>query len=407
MIKYTLIFKINKNEEFARRINMIIEPKVRGFICTTAHPIGCKENVNQQISYTKNLGKINGPKKVLVIGASTGYGLASRIAATYSLDASTIGVMFEKESNGKRTATPGYYNTAAFEEFATQDGYYAKSINGDAFSQEVKEQVIDLIKNDWGKVDMIIYSLAAPRRTTSDGTTYQSVLKTTEGEYTNKSWNLKDNTISEATFTAATEEEALGTVKVMGGEDWFDWMKALSDADVLAENAVTVAFSYIGPKLTYPIYYNGTIGMAKKHLQESASTINETFKDKGLQAYISVNKALVTQASSAIPIVPLYFAILYKVMKEKNLHEGCIEQIGRLLHEKLFSESVPVDEEGRIRLDDYEMRHDIQEEVMDMWSKINSDNIKDLADIEGYWEDFYHMFGFHFDDVDYNLDIEL
>ncbi|RDU22265.1 enoyl-ACP reductase FabV [Anaerosacchariphilus polymeriproducens] len=386
---------------------MIIEPKVRGFICTTAHPTGCKENVKRQITYIKNLGEINGPKKVLVIGASTGYGLASRIAATYCLNASTIGVMFEKESNGKRTATPGFYNTMAFEEFADQDGHYAKSINGDAFSQEVKAQVIDLIKNDWGKVDMIIYSLASPRRTTADGTTYQSVLKTTDGEFTNKSWNLKDNTISEATITAATEEEVQGTVKVMGGEDWIDWMKALSDADVLAENATTIAFSYIGPKLTYPVYYNGTIGMAKKHLQESASFINENFKSKGLHAYISVNKALVTQASSAIPIVPLYFAILYKVMKQKNIHEGCIEQIGRLLHEKLFSDSIPVDEEGRIRLDDYEMRPDIQEEVMDIWNKINSENIEELADIEGYWEDFYHMFGFHFENIDYSVDVEL
>lgn len=386
---------------------MIIEPKVRGFICTTAHPTGCKENVKRQITYIKNLGELDGPKKVLVIGASTGYGLASRIAATYCFNASTIGVMFEKESNGKRTATPGFYNTKAFEEFALQDGYYAKSINGDAFSQEVKAQVIDLIKKDWGKVDMIIYSLAAPRRTTADGATYQSVLKTTEGEFTNKSWNLKDNTISEATITAATEEEILGTVKVMGGEDWIDWMKALSDADVLSENATTIAFSYIGPQLTYPVYYNGTIGMAKKHLQESAAFINENFKSKGLHAYISVNKALVTQASSAIPIVPLYFAILYKVMKQKNIHEGCIEQIGRLFHEKLFSGSIPVDEEGRIRLDDYEMRPDIQEEVMEIWNKINSENIEELADIKGYWEDFYHMFGFHFENIDYSVDVEL
>lgn len=385
---------------------MIIQPKVRGFICTTAHPTGCKENIKEQITYIKKLGQIDGPKNVLVIGSSTGYGLASRIAATYSLNASTIGVMFEKESNGKRTATPGLYNTKAFEEFAAQDGYYAKSINGDAFSQEIKEQVIDLIKKDWGKVDMIIYSLAAPRRTIADGTTYSSVLKTTEGEFTNKSWNLKDNTISEATITAATEEEILGTTKVMGGEDWTDWIKALSDAKVLADNAITVAYSYIGPKLTYPVYFNGTIGMAKKHLQESASVINETFKEKGIKAYISVNKALVTQASSAIPIVPLYFAILYKVMKEKNLHEGCIEQTGRLFHEKLLQESVPVDEEGRIRLDDYEMRPDVQKEVMDIWDKINTENIQELADIEGYWEDFYHMFGFHFDNVDYDLDVE-
>lgn len=385
---------------------MIVKPKVKGFICTTAHPTGCKENIQRQINYIKKLGSVNGPKKVLIIGSSTGYGLASRISSAYCLNASTIGVMYEKEASGKRTATPGYYNTKAFEELATADGYYAKTINGDAFSEEIKTQTIDLIKKDLGEVDMVIYSLAAPRRTTSDGTTYQSFLKTSEGSFTNKSWNLSDNTISEATISSASEEEILGTVKVMGGEDWIDWINALSQAGVLADKAITLAYSYIGPELTYPVYYKGTIGLAKQHLLDSANALNEKYKDS-VKAYVSVNKALVTQASSAIPIVPLYFAILYKVMKEKNIHEGCIEQIGRLFHEKLFHGETPVDDLGRIRLDDYEMREDVQKEVMVIWDKINSDNIKELADIDGYWDDFYHMFGFHFDNVDYESEVEI
>lgn len=386
---------------------MIIEPKVRGFICTTAHPAGCKENVKNQINYIKKHGKVNGPKKVLIIGASTGYGLASRITSTYASDAATIGVMFEKPASEKRTATPGWYNTKAFEEIASKDGYYAKSINGDAFSNEIKEEVIALIKKDLGKIDMVIYSLAAPRRTMADGTTYQSTLKATDGDFTNKSWNLRNNEIGEATITSATEEEVLSTVKVMGGEDWIDWMMALSNADVLEQNALTIAYSYIGPKLTYPVYFNGTIGMAKKHLYDSSFTIQHNLKEKGIKAYISVNKALVTQASSAIPIVPLYFAILYKIMKQKGIHEGCIEQINRLFHEKLFAGEPIVDEENRIRLDDWELREDVQTEVLDAWHKINTENLKELADIDGYWEDFYHMFGFHFDTIDYSLDIEL
>ena len=386
---------------------MVVEPKVRGFICVTAHPEGCRENVRRQIEYAKNQGRRDCPKKVLVIGCSTGYGLASRISAAYIGGADTLGIMFEKESNGKRTATPGLYNTRAFEEFVKKDGLYAKTINGDAFSKEIKDETIETIRKDMGKVDMVIYSLAAPRRTTADGTTYQSSLKTTSSDFTEKSWNLDNDTISEATITPATEEEVIGTVKVMGGEDWIDWIDALKEADVLADNAITVAYSYIGPELTYPVYFNGTIGMAKKHLFESSEKINEKYGEEGIKAYVSVNKALVTQASSAIPIVPLYFAILYKVMKEKNIHEGCIEQMSRLFTEKLFNGEVVLDETGKIRLDDWELREDVQKEVMDIWSKINSDNIKELADVEGYWEDFYHMFGFKFDNVDYTKDVEI
>ena len=386
---------------------MIVEPKVKGFICVTAHPEGCKENVRRQIEYAKKQEKRECPKKVLVIGCSTGYGLASRISAAYIGGAATLGIMFEKESNGRRTATPGFYNTRAFEEFAAKDGLYAKSINGDAFSKEIKDETIKTIKEDLGKVDMVVYSLAAPRRIMSDGTVYKSVLKTTDKDFTEKSWNVDTDVVSEETITSATPEELESTVKVMGGEDWMDWMDALKEADVLEDHAVTVAYSYIGPELTYPVYNNGTIGMAKKHLFDTSKKINEKYEGSGMKAYVSVNKAIVTQASSAIPIVPLYFAILYKVMKAKNLHEGCIEQMARLFTEKLFVEVPVTDEKGQIRLDDWEMREDVQKEVMDIWAQVNSDNVHELADIEGYWEDFYHMFGFQFDNIDYTQDVEI
>jgi enoyl-[acyl-carrier protein] reductase/trans-2-enoyl-CoA reductase (NAD+) len=385
---------------------MIIEPKVKGFICTTAHPVGCRENVKRQIEYIKSLGNNNSPKKVLVIGCSTGYGLASRIAAAFGGHAETLGVMYDKEASGKRTATPGWYNTKAFEEFAKEEGLYAKSINGDAFSQEIKEETAKTIREDMGKVDMVVYSLAAPRRTTADGTTYQSALKTTGEPYTEKSLNLRDNTVTDATIEPATEEEIIGTEKVMGGEDWADWIHFLNEQGVLSENAVTVAYSYIGPELTYPIYYNGTIGAAKKNLHGYANKINEEMKNTGIKAYISVNKGLVTQASSAIPIVPLYFTILYKVMKKKGIHEGCIEQMGRLFKEKMFAGDVQTDTEGMIRMDDWELRADVQEEVSKAWKAVNSDNLTEYADIEGYWDDFYQMFGFRMDGVDYSAEVE-
>lgn len=384
---------------------MIVEPKVREYICTTAHPAGCGENVKRQIRYVKEKGRMDGPKKVLVIGASTGYGLASRITAAFGCGASTLGIMFEKPSNGKRTATPGWYNTAAFEKNARKEGLYARSVNGDAFSQEIKEKAIDIIRKDLGKVDMVIYSLAAPRRTTLDGTVYSSVLRTTGRPFTNKSLDLRNNTIGEKTVEPATPEEMEGTIKVMGGEDWKDWIEALTGADVLEKGAVTVAYSYIGPALTYPMYSDGTIGQAKKHLMHTAVEINREYP--GVNAYISVNKALVTQASSAIPIVPLYFAILYKVMKEQGLHEDCIQQISRLFHDKLLSDPVNMDEEYKIRMDDWELKAEIQEEVMKCWENITTENVEELSDIKGYWEDFYHMFGFHFDNIDYSQDVEI
>ncbi len=386
---------------------MIVEPKVKGFICITAHPEGCRESVKRQIAYAKTKAKEGCPKKVLVIGASTGYGLASRISAAYVGGAATLGIMFEREASGKRTATPGFYNTKAFEEFAAADGLYAKTINGDAFSKEIKDETIRVIKEDLGKVDMVVYSLAAPRRAMADGTVYQSVLKTTGEEFTENTWNVDTNVVSQVTIPPATAEEVEATVKVMGGEDWMDWMDALKEADVLADEVVTVAYSYIGPEITYPVYNHGTIGMAKKHLYESSLQINEKYGDAGVKAYISVNKALVTQASSAIPVVPLYFVSLYKVMKEKGIHEGCIEQMVRLFTDKLFVESPVTDEKGQIRLDDWEMREDVQKEVMDIWTQVTTENIHEIADVDGYWEDFYHLFGFKFDNVDYTKDVEV
>lgn len=384
---------------------MIVKPKVKGFICTTAHPKGCEAAVKEQIEYVKSQPKSKGPKKVLVIGSSMGYGLASRIAVTYSCDADTIGIIFDKQGKEKRTATAGWYNTAAFEKFATADGYYAKTLNGDAFSDEIKQETIELIKKDWGKVDMIIYSVAAPRRNAPDGVTYRSVLKTIGKEYTNQTIDLLTNEISEVTIPVATAEEVEATVKVMGGEDWKLWMHALKDAGVLADNAVTVAYSYIGPELTHPIYYDGSIGQAKQHLYQSADEITKEIS--GVKAYVSVNKAVVTQSSAAIPIVPLYMSLLLKVMKEKNLHEDCIEQMYRMVHDRLCQEEVITDEQGLIRMDDYEMRPEVQDEVMKLWKGVNKDNIQQLGDIDEYWKEFYQIFGFRIEGVDYEEDCDI
>ena len=384
---------------------MTVKPKIRGFICTTAHPVGCREIVKSQIEYVKSKGKTDGPKKVLVIGASMGYGLSSRISAAYGCGASTIGVIFDKQGSDSRTASAGWYNTAAFEEFAHADGLYAKTINGDAFSQQIKDEVIALIKKDFGKVDMVVYSLAAPRRTTSDGTVYSSVLKTTGDDFTNKTIDVKTNAISEITIPPATESEIFATVKVMGGEDWKEWIGALKAADAIEDGAVTVAYSYIGPKLTHPIYKNGSIGRAKDHLASTAKEITKSID--GVTAYVSVNKALVTQSSSAIPVVPLYISILYKVMKEAGLHEGCIEQMQRLFAEKLFGGSgVQTDGEGFIRLDDWEMREDVQKKVMEIWENISDENIEANADLEGYRKDFSMLFGFDSEGVDYDADCD-
>jgi len=385
---------------------MVVEPKVKGFICITAHPEGCKESVKRQIAYAKAHAKEGCPKKVLVIGSSTGYGLASRISAAYAGGAATLGIMFERRASGKRTATPGFYNTRAFESFAQEDGLYAKTINGDAFSDECKKQVIDLIKSDLGKVDMVVYSLASPRRAVGD-VVYSSVLKTTGDSYTNKTIDLRNNTVSEVTIDPATDEEIEATVKVMGGEDWEAWIDALKAADVIEDNAVTVAYSYIGPKLTHPMYFEGSIGRAKAHLFDTSKKLTDKYADSGLKAYISVNKALVTQSSAAIPIVPLYISILYKVMKAKGVHEGCIEQMYRLFAQKLYAGAPVVDEQGMIRLDDLEMEQDIQAEVSQIWEKLDADNFREFTDIDGYWSDFYELFGFGIDGVDYDADVEV
>lgn len=386
---------------------MIVKPKVRGFICTTAHPVGCEAAVKQQIDYVKAQPRtVNGPKKVLVVGSSMGYGLASRISAAYSCGAATIGVMFDREASGNKTGTSGWYNTKAFEKLAAADGLYAKTVNGDANSAECKQQVIDLIRSDLGKVDMVVYSLAAPRRTVGD-VTYSSVLKTTGSAYTNKSIDLKNNTVSEVTIEPATEEEINATVKVMGGEDWEAWIDALKAADAIEDNAVTVAYSYIGPKITHPMYFEGSIGRAKAHLYETSKKLTEKYSDSGIKAYISVNKALVTQSSAAIPIVPLYITILYKVMKKLGNHEGCIQQMYRLFAEKLYAGQPVVDGQGMIRLDDWEMLPEVQAEVTKVWNELNAENLHDYADIDGYWQDFYGLFGFGMDGVDYDADVEV
>lgn len=383
---------------------MIIKPKVRGFICTTAHPEGCKALVQEQIDYVKaQPHAANGPKKVLVVGASMGYGLASRITAAYSFGAATIGVIFDKPASGNRTGTSGWYNTAAFEQIANADGLYAKSINGDAYSQEIKDKTIEMIKADLGKVDCVIYSLAAPRRTAPDGTQYTSVLKTVGEPYTNKTIDLRTKTVSDITVEPATEDEINATIKVMGGEDWKLWIDALKAADAIEDDAVTVAYSYIGPDITHPMYADGSIGKAKDDLFATAKDM--TAKGE-IRAYISVNKALVTQSSAAIPIVPLYIGILFKVMKEKGCHEGCIEQMCRLFNDKLYAETVPTDSEDRIRMDDLEMQDEIQAEVKELWDKINSDNISDCADIAGYFDDFYKLFGFGAEGIDYDAETD-
>lgn len=391
---------------------MIIEPKVRGFICTTAHPTGCRANVANQIVYAKEQRKTmsshsaNLPKKALIIGCSTGYGLATRISLAYTYQASTIGVMYEKEATGTRTATAGWYNTAAFESFAGNDDLYAQTINGDAFSREIKEETIAKIKRDLGKVDMVIYSLAAPRRTMADGTVFSSVLKATTDTFVSKSLDLRHNTIEEASIPTATEEEIEGTIKVMGGEDWAEWIDALVANDAIEDHAITVAYSYIGPELTYPIYKEGTIGHAKEHLHKTADLITKEHASHGIHAYISVNKALVTQASAAIPVVPLYISLLYKVQKELGTHEGCIEQICRMFTDKLLLTKPEVDSNGFLRLDDYELDSKVQDQINKIWDEITTENITQVADISGYWDDFYTMFGFQIPGVNYSEDVD-
>ncbi|TDS64319.1 enoyl-ACP reductase FabV [Myroides indicus] len=386
---------------------MIIQPRTRGFICLTSHPEGCAENVQQQIDYIKSKGIIkNGPKNVLIIGASTGFGLASRIATAFGSNAATIGVFFEKPATEGRPGTAGWYNSAAFEKEAHLAGLYAKSINGDAFSDEIKKQTIELIKKDLGQIDLVIYSLASPRRThPKTGVAYSSVLKPIGEPFTNKTVDFHTGVVSDITIDPIKSQDDIdNTIAVMGGEDWKFWIEDLKQAGVLANGVKTVAYSYIGPELTYPIYRNGTIGMAKNDLENTVPIINDILKNLDGISYISVNKALVTQSSSAIPVVPLYISLLYKVMKQKGIHEGCIEQMQRLFQDRIYSDNVLLDNKGRIRVDDWEMRDDVQAEVAELWNNVTSENIMDISDLEGYRKDFFNLFGFEFDNIDYDKD---
>ena len=386
---------------------MIIEPRTRGFICTTAHPEGCAKNVADQIDYVKSKGQIEGAQKVLVIGASTGFGLASRITSAFGCKAATIGVFFEKPPSEGRTASAGWYNTAALETAAQKEGRYAKSINGDAFSNEIKEATINLIQEDLDKIDLVIYSLASPVRTHPEsGKRYKSTLKPIGSAYTNKTVDFHTGEVKEITIEPSSGEDVQDTVTVMGGEDWEMWISALLEAGVLADNFKTVAYSYIGPKLTEPVYRKGTIGTAKDHLEKTAFTISEALAKINGKAYISVNKALVTQSSSAIPVIPLYISLLYKTMKTAGVHEGCIEQIYRLYKERLFLDEIPLDSEGRIRIDDYEMRPDIQEEIADLWQQATTETLPEIGDLKGYSKEFFNLFGFEMEGVDYEKEAD-
>ena len=386
---------------------MVIKPKVRGFLCTTTHPVGCDANVKRQIEHVQSKGAVaDGPKRVLVLGASTGYGLASRITAAFGSGASTLGVFFEKEGNERKPGTAGWYNSAAFHRYAEEAGLYAKSLNGDAFSDEVKAQVIDVIKEDLGQVDLVVYSLAAPRRThPKTGVVHSSTLKPIGSAATQKGVNTDKGTIQEFHLEPASQEEIDNTVAVMGGEDWQMWIEALADAGVLAEGAKTTAYTYIGEKITWDIYWHGTIGAAKQDLDKRVMDIRARMASVGGDARVSVLKAVVTQASSAIPAMPIYLAILFKVMKAKGTHEGCIEQIDRLFREAMYGDKA-LDDEGRQRVDDLELLPEVQAEVAELWSQIDTDNLNELSDFAGYREEFLQLFGFEVPGVDYDADVD-
>lgn len=381
---------------------MIIVPKIRGFICTTAHPEGCAKHVADQIAVVKGRGLIeNGPKKVLVIGSSTGYGLSSRIAAAFGSNAATMGVFFEKPAESDRCGTAGWYNSAAFEKEAAAAGLYARSFNGDAFSDEMKATVIEAIKADLGQVDCVIYSLASPRRThPKTGEVFKSVLKPVGETFVDKNLNTTTGVVNEVSIEPVQGDDIAQTVAVMGGEDWEMWIDALLGAGVLAPGVQTVSYSYIGPEVTWPIYKNGTIGLAKEDLERVQRVLDGKLAALGGKAWVSVNKALVTQASSAIPVVPLYISLLYKVMKAAGSHEDCIEQMDRLFRDRLGRDAQP-DEAGRIRLDDWEMADDVQALVGQRWKEVTTENLAELADFEGYQTSFLRLFGFGLEGVDY------
>lgn len=386
---------------------MVIKPKIRGFICTNAHPVGCAENVQRQVDWVKQQPKVeNGPKNVLVIGCSTGYGLASRITAAVGSGANTLGVCFEKEPSEKRTGTAGWYNTAAFHQVAEQEGLSYHSINGDAFSDEIKQQTIDYIKQHMGNIDLVVYSLASPKRKDPDtGELYSSVLKPVGQQYTTKTYHTDRDEVHDVTLDPATDEDIANTVKVMGGEDWERWIKQLHDAGVLANNCQTTAYTYIGKKLTLPIYGHATIGRAKEDLDRASTQLDNDYQDINLKAYVSSLKALVTQASSAIPVMPLYISLIYKVMKGEGTHEGCIEQIYRLFTEGLYHSNPELDEAGRLHMDGYETNDATQAKIEALWDQVTQENFHELADYQGYHQDFLNLFGFGFDNVDYDADV--
>jgi len=386
---------------------MIIKPRVRGFICVTTHPAGCEANVRQQIEYVKARPAIEGgPKKVLVIGASTGYGLAARITAAFGCGAGTLGVFFERPGSETRPGSPGWYNTAAFERAAHAEGLYAKSINGDGFSDAMKQQVIDTIRADLGQVDLVVYSLAAPRRThPKTGQVFNSVLKPVGKAVTLRGLDTDSGTVKESVLEPATQEEIDNTVAVMGGEDWQMWIDALQQAGVLADGAKTTAFTYLGEKITHDIYWNGSIGAAKKDLDQKVLGIRAQLAAKGGDARVSVLKAVVTQASSAIPMMPLYLSLLFKVMKEEGTHEGCIEQVHGLYADSLYGATPHIDDEGRLRADYKELAPQVQSRVLALWPQVNDANLGELTDFAGYKTEFLRLFGFAVEGVDYEADV--
>lgn len=388
---------------------MVIQPKIRGFICITAHPEGCAAAVREQIRVVQSRGSLpKVPKRVLVIGASGGYGLATRIAAAFGNGSSTVGVFFERPSQNGKPASAGWYNSVAFEQEARKAGLYARSFNGDAFTDEMKQKVVDAIRTDLGQIDLVVYSIAAPRRTDPEtGTTYKSVLKTTGAPYSALNLDTDKVVLNEVTVDPATPEEIEATVKVMGGEDWERWINALAEHDLLAPGATSVSYSYIGPEVTRPFYREGTIGRAKEHLEATARRLNARLAERGGCAYVSVNKAVVTQASSAIPVVPLYLTLLMRVMKEQRLHEDCIQQIDRMFRDKLDgARPRELDEKARLRLDDWEMRPEVQAEVVRRWKLISVDNLDTLGDWTGYRANFLQLFGFGINGVDYDADVD-
>ena len=387
---------------------MIIKPKVRGFMCVTTHPSGCDANVKRQIDYVKQAGAINNhPKRVLVIGASTGYGLVSRISAAFGAGASTLGVFFEKPGTERKPGTAGWYNSAAFHRYAEAEGLYAKSINGDAFSDPIKAQVIETIKADLGQVDLVVYSLASPRRQhPKTGELISSTLKPIGRSVTQRAVNTDKKIVEEVTIDAASQEEIADTVAVMGGEDWEMWIEALADAGVLAEGAKTTAYTYIGEKITWDIYWHGTIGQAKQDLDRRVKSIRQRLAPLNGDARVSVLKAVVTQASSAIPVMPLYLALLFKVMKAEGTHEGCIEQVYGLLKDSLYGAEPYQDDEGRLRADRFELADHVQAEVESLWQQVDSDNLMTISDFAGYQREFMQLFGFELDGVDYQADVD-